>query len=128
MSTITRRSTRRSEEELRALALEGSLLDDTDAVGVARWAAASFPGTLAVACSMAEGVLPHLVSQHAPGAVDQGRVLQIGRDGVEVGDGQPGRERYGEEEVDDDERRGIPVERQLLRDLEERDEEESRRN
>lgn len=67
MSTITTRSTRRSEEELRALALAGSLLDDTDAVAVARWAAQSFPGTLAVACSMAEGVLPHLVSQHAPG-------------------------------------------------------------
>ncbi|MFW5470049.1 phosphoadenylyl-sulfate reductase [Knoellia sp. CPCC 206435] len=67
MSTITTRRTRRSEEELRALALEGSLLDDTDAVAVARWAAETFPGTLAVACSMAEGVLPHLVSQHAPG-------------------------------------------------------------
>ena len=67
MSTLTRRGTRRSEEELRALALEGSALDDTDAVAVARWAAETFPGTLAVACSMAEGVLPHLVSQHAPG-------------------------------------------------------------
>ncbi|KGN42221.1 phosphoadenylyl-sulfate reductase [Knoellia aerolata] len=67
MSTATTRSTRRSEGELRALAVEGSLLDDTDAVGVARWAAETFPGTLAVACSMAEGVLPHLVSQHAPG-------------------------------------------------------------
>jgi phosphoadenosine phosphosulfate reductase len=67
MSTVTTRSTKRSEEELRALAVEGSLLDDTDAVGVARWAAEHFPGSLAVACSMAEGVLPHLVSQHAPG-------------------------------------------------------------
>ncbi len=67
MSTLTRRGTRRSEEELRALALEGSALDDSDAVAVARWAAETFPGTLAVACSMAEGVLPHLVSQHAPG-------------------------------------------------------------
>lgn len=67
MSTLTRRGTRRSEEELRTLALEGSALDDSDAVAVARWAAETFPGTLAVACSMAEGVLPHLVSQHAPG-------------------------------------------------------------
>ena len=67
MSTATTRSIRRSEEDLRALALEGSRLDDTDAAGVARWAAETFPGTLAVACSMAEGVLPHLVSQHAPG-------------------------------------------------------------
>ncbi|GAA4123077.1 phosphoadenylyl-sulfate reductase [Knoellia locipacati] len=67
MSTLTRAGTRRSEEELRALALEGAALDDTDAVAVAKWAAETFPGTLAVACSMAEGVLPHLVSQHAPG-------------------------------------------------------------
>ncbi|MFC7492155.1 MULTISPECIES: phosphoadenylyl-sulfate reductase [unclassified Knoellia] len=67
MSTLTRRTTRRSEEELRALALEGSQLDDTDAAGVARWAAANFHGTLAVACSMAEGVLPHLISQDSPG-------------------------------------------------------------
>lgn len=58
---------RRSEDELRALALEGSRLDDADAAGVARWAAENFPGTLAVACSMAEGVLPHLISQEAPG-------------------------------------------------------------
>ncbi|WP_404383126.1 phosphoadenylyl-sulfate reductase [Knoellia locipacati] len=67
MSTLTRHGTKRSEEELRALAVEGAALDDTDAVAVARWAAETFPGTLAVACSMAEGVLPHLISQHAPG-------------------------------------------------------------
>jgi phosphoadenosine phosphosulfate reductase len=67
MSTLTRRSTKRSEEELSALAAEGALLDDTDAAGVARWAAEHFPGTLAVACSMAEGVLPHLISQSSPG-------------------------------------------------------------
>ena len=67
MSTLTRAGTKRSEEALRALALEGAALDDTDAVAVARWAAETFPGTLAVACSMAEGVLPHLISQHAPG-------------------------------------------------------------
>lgn len=67
MSTVTARSTKRSEEELRARAAEGALLDDTDAAAVARWAAENFPGTLAVACSMAEGVLPHLISQAAPG-------------------------------------------------------------
>lgn len=66
-TSTTGTGTKRSEEELRALAAEGALLDDTDAVAVARWAAENFPGTLAVACSMAEGVLPHLISQHAPG-------------------------------------------------------------
>ena len=67
MSTVTARTTRRSEEELRALASQGALLNESEASGVARWAAENFPGTLAVACSMAEGVLPHLISQHAPG-------------------------------------------------------------
>lgn len=67
MTTTTNTGTKRSEEELRALAAEGAQLDDADAVAVARWAAETFPGTLAVACSMAEGVLPHLISQHAQG-------------------------------------------------------------
>lgn len=59
--------TRRTEAELRALAAEGARLSDHDVDAVTRWAAETFPGTLAVACSMAEGVLPHLISQHAPG-------------------------------------------------------------
>ena len=67
MSALTTRSIRRGEKELRALAVEGALLDDTDAAGLSRWAAQNFPGTLAVACSMAEGVLPHLISQDSPG-------------------------------------------------------------
>jgi len=67
MSTVTARRTKRSEEVLRALASQGALLDDRDAAGVARWAAENFPGTLAVACSMADGVLPRVVSQAAPG-------------------------------------------------------------
>lgn len=66
-TTTTPGRTKRSEEELRALALEGAQLDDTDAAGVARWAGENFPGNLAVACSMAEGVLPHLISQDSPG-------------------------------------------------------------
>jgi phosphoadenosine phosphosulfate reductase len=67
MSATTTRTTKRSELELRALASQGAQLDDTDATGVARWAAENFRGSLAVACSMAEGVLPHLISQQAPG-------------------------------------------------------------
>ncbi len=64
MSTTTRRSL----EELRALAETGSReLADADADTIARWAAENFPGSLAVACSMADAVLPHVISQHAPG-------------------------------------------------------------
>jgi phosphoadenosine phosphosulfate reductase len=69
--TVPRR--RRSEAELRAL------VDDFDATlgadpeheptadEVAAWAARHFDGTLAVACSMADAVLPHVVSRYAPG-------------------------------------------------------------
>ncbi len=34
---------------------------------MAAWAARTFPGTLAVACSMADAVLPAVVANHAPG-------------------------------------------------------------
>ncbi|HET7398545.1 MAG TPA: phosphoadenylyl-sulfate reductase [Intrasporangium sp.] len=60
---------RRSVAELKALVEEGNrvLGPDPSAELVAQWAAATFPGTLAVACSMADAVLPHLVSRFAPG-------------------------------------------------------------
>ncbi|MBM6403982.1 phosphoadenylyl-sulfate reductase [Phycicoccus sp. CSK15P-2] len=60
--------TRRSTDQLRALAADGAaLVGDAPADEVVAWAARTFPGTLAVASSMETGVLPHLVSQHAPG-------------------------------------------------------------
>lgn len=59
---------RRGVAELRALAADGArLCDEGDAFAIAAWAAANFPGTLAVASSMADAVLPHLVSGKAPG-------------------------------------------------------------
>lgn len=65
---MTTTPTRRGTEELRALA-DGAAerLGDATADDVAAWAAGTFPGTLAVACSMADAVLPHLVARHAPG-------------------------------------------------------------
>lgn len=59
---------RRSEKELRALVDEAQELPDNgDADVVAQWAAEHFPGTLAVACSMADAVLPHVIARRAPG-------------------------------------------------------------
>ena len=60
---------RRGEDELRALAEEGAaaLGDDAPAAEVIAWAARTFPGTLAVACSMADAVLPHVVAAQIPG-------------------------------------------------------------
>ena len=60
---------RRSTDELRALAGQGALElgPDASADQVAAWAARTFPGTLAVACSMADAVLPAVVANHAPG-------------------------------------------------------------
>ena len=60
---------RRSTDELRALAEQGAreLGPDATADEVAAWAARTFPGTLAVACSMADAVLPAVVAKHAPG-------------------------------------------------------------
>ena len=59
----------RSPEQLRDLAEQAAVdLAEADAEQVAAWAAATFPGTLAVACSMAGAtVLPHLVARHRPG-------------------------------------------------------------
>ena len=60
---------RRGEDELRALATAGAaeLGDDAPAAEVVAWAARTFPGTLAVACSMADAVLPHVVASQVPG-------------------------------------------------------------
>ena len=60
--------TLRSHDELRAVAASGAAdLADASADEVVAWAAEQFGGRLAVACSMADAVLPHLVSRHAPG-------------------------------------------------------------
>lgn len=62
------RRQRRSVAELRAVAEVGArLCDEADPFAIAEWAAENFPGTLAVASSMADAVLPHLVSSRAPG-------------------------------------------------------------
>lgn len=59
----------RSHDELRALAEAGAVeLDGATADEVVAWVAANFRvDAAAVACSMADAVLPHLVSQHLPG-------------------------------------------------------------
>ena len=67
-ATATPPGRTRSAQELRALAEDGARrLEGAGAEEVAAWAAATFPGTLAVACSMADAVLPHLVARWAPG-------------------------------------------------------------
>ncbi len=59
---------RRSTAELQELARSGAReLEQRGADEVVAWAAQHFPGTVAVACSMADAVLPHLVSRHVPG-------------------------------------------------------------
>ena len=64
------------ERRLRALAEEGAqrfapleadLTPATLADAVSAWAAETFGARLAVACSMADAVLPHVVSERAPG-------------------------------------------------------------
>ncbi len=69
--TVPRR--RRSNDELKALVddFNATLASDPEheptADEVAAWAAFHFEGSLAVACSMADAVLPHVVSRFAPG-------------------------------------------------------------
>ena len=67
----TRRAQRtlRTRDELQALVVRGvrQLGANPTAEQVADWAAQAFPETLAVACSMQDAVLPHLVSRFAPG-------------------------------------------------------------
>ena len=61
-----RRRERRGADELRAVVEEAApRLADASAQEVAAWAAEEFGGWLAVACSMADAVLPHLVAQAA---------------------------------------------------------------
>ena len=68
-STDTPTSTRRSADELRALAESGAaLLGEASADEVVAWVAANFStDAAAVACSMADAVLPHAVSRQLPG-------------------------------------------------------------
>lgn len=57
-------------ERLRALALEAQerfATTDADADTVLAWAAEHFADRLAVACSMQDAVLPHVVAEHLPG-------------------------------------------------------------
>ena len=62
------RRPRRTLAELRAMVDEvAPRLAEASAPDVAAWAAQEFGGWLAVACSMADAVLPHLVSRAAPG-------------------------------------------------------------
>ncbi|MGL5912453.1 MAG: phosphoadenylyl-sulfate reductase [Phycicoccus sp.] len=67
--TVTATRTRRAAPELRELAAAGDreLGREATADDVVAWAAETFPERLAVACSMSDAVLPHLVSQHVPG-------------------------------------------------------------
>ena len=68
-TTDTPTSTRRSPDELRALAESGAtLLGEASADEVVAWVAANFStDAAAVACSMADAVLPHAVSRQLPG-------------------------------------------------------------
>jgi len=68
-STDTPTSTHRSADELRALAESGAaLLGEASADEVVAWVAANFStDAAAVACSMADAVLPHAVSRQLPG-------------------------------------------------------------
>ena len=66
MTTSTR--VRRSDDELRAVVEAAApALAAASAAEVAAWAAREFGDLLAVACSMADAVLPHLVAEAAPG-------------------------------------------------------------
>ena len=69
MTTATPTARHRTADELRAIAEEGAreLGPDATAAEVSAWAARTFPGTLAVACSMQDAVLPAIVADHAPG-------------------------------------------------------------
>lgn len=60
--------TPRPRDDLRALVDEAApRFAEADAADVVAWAATEFGDLLAVACSMADAVLPHLVSRAAPG-------------------------------------------------------------
>lgn len=59
---------RRTDDELRALADEAAdrLADSTTTAEVLAWVADEFGYRTAVACSMADAVLPHVVAKHLP--------------------------------------------------------------
>ncbi|MGZ5408709.1 MAG: phosphoadenylyl-sulfate reductase [Aeromicrobium sp.] len=58
---------RRSDGELRAIADRAELeLADASTDEVAAWAAHEFGDLMAVACSMADAVLPHVIARHLP--------------------------------------------------------------
>lgn len=58
---------RRSAEELRDIAVAAAdKFSDADADDVLAWVAAEFGYRTAVACSMADAVLPHVVQKHLP--------------------------------------------------------------
>lgn len=65
MSVLTR--PRRDVADLQRVASAADHLRDADADTVLAWAADEFGHSLAVACSMADAVLPHVVSRHVPG-------------------------------------------------------------
>lgn len=74
VSLAPRVATRRSADELRALAETGNAAvgsltpGEASADEVVRWVAENFSAEAsAVACSMADAALPHLVAQHLPG-------------------------------------------------------------
>lgn len=68
MTTTAQETRIRPVAELRALAQEGAArLADARAEDVVEWAVEQFGPRLAVACSMAEAVLPHMVSTVMPG-------------------------------------------------------------
>ena len=59
--------TRRSDEELKAIADRAEVeLADASTDEVAAWAAREFGDLMAVACSMADAVLPHVIAKHLP--------------------------------------------------------------
>ncbi|WP_068403009.1 phosphoadenylyl-sulfate reductase [Kribbia dieselivorans] len=60
-------TTRRSVDELRAIAEEGAALGEVDAETLMAWVATKFaPEAMTVACSMADAVLPHVVARYVP--------------------------------------------------------------
>jgi phosphoadenosine phosphosulfate reductase len=66
--TTSTPDTRRSVEELKALAEQGAReLEGATAQEVARWAAEHFGHSIAVACSMADATLPQIVAEAIPG-------------------------------------------------------------
>lgn len=68
MTTTAQEARIRPVAELRTLAQEGAgRFQDARAEDVVEWAVEQFGPRLAVACSMAEAVLPHMVSKVMPG-------------------------------------------------------------